>query len=136
VNTELRWLIYIAMFAASLWIPYVVGVNVADFPGKKDIFHRPPDPSQMKPWVHRALRAHQNLLEQLLPFAIVVIVGTLTHVSTPITRWCVPLFFFVRVVHAVGFISGLARAPLRPILYVSGWVITLTLAWQVFTHAA
>jgi len=72
MTQELRWLCYTAMLAASLWIPYIVGINVADFEGKKELFVRPPDPSQMKPWVHRSLRAHQNLLEQLLPFSVVV----------------------------------------------------------------
>ena len=134
MTTELRWLLFTAVFAASLWIPYIVGVNVTDFPGKSELFVRPPDPGKMKPWVHRALRAHLNLLEQLPPFAIVVLVGAVTRVSTPVTAWCAVLFFWIRVAHAIGYVSGLARAPVRPLLYVSGWVVTLTYAWQVLAH--
>jgi uncharacterized MAPEG superfamily protein len=136
MTTELRWLLLTAVLAGSLWIPYVVGVNVTDFPGKSELFVRPPDPTQMKAWVHRALRAHQNLLEQLPPFAIIVLVGAVVHVSTPITAWCALLFFWIRVVHAIGYISGLARAPVRPFLYFSGWLVTLTYAWQVLVHAS
>ena len=33
-------------------------------------------------------------------------------------------------------ISGLARAPFRPLLYVSAWLMTLIYAWQVLTHAS
>jgi uncharacterized MAPEG superfamily protein len=135
MTTELRWLLFTAVFAGSLWIPYIVGINVTDFPGKGDVFVRPPDPSKMKAWVHRAQRAHLNLLEQLPPFSIVVLVGAVTHVSTPVTAWCAPLFFWIRVVHAVGFISGLARAPIRPLLYLGGWTVTLIYAWQVLEHA-
>lgn len=135
MTTELRWLLFTAIFAGSLWIPYIVGVNITDFPGKGEIFVRPPDPSKMKPWVHRALRAHLNLLEQLPPFAIVVLVGAVLRVSTPVTAACAILFFWIRVVHAIGYVSGLARAPVRPLLYVSGWVVTLTYAEQVFAHA-
>jgi uncharacterized MAPEG superfamily protein len=131
MTTELRWLVLTAVLAGSLWIPYIVGVNVTEFEGKRDLFVRPPDPSKMKPWVHRALRAHQNLLEQLPPFAIVVLAGAVAHVSTPVTVWCAVLFFWIRVAHAVGYISGLARAPARPLLYLSGWVVTLIFAWQV-----
>jgi uncharacterized MAPEG superfamily protein len=135
MTPELRWLLYTALFAGSLWMPYIIGINVTDFEGKKDVFLRPPDPSKMKPWVHRSLRAHLNLLEQLLPFGLVVIVGALVHVSTPVTRLCPMIFFFLRLVHAIGFISGLARAPIRPLLYLAGWCLMLVDGWQVLAHA-
>ncbi len=135
MTAELRWLVLTAIFAASLWIPYVVGVNVTDFPGKSELFVRPPDPSKMKPWVHRALRAHLNLLEQLPPFAIVVLVGAVTRVSNPVTAWCAALFFWIRVVHAIGYVSSRPAPLSRPLLYLSGWVVTLTYAWQVLAHA-
>ena len=85
MTVELKWLIYTALLAGSLWIPFIVGVNMTDFQGKDQLFVRPPDPSQMNPWVHRSLRAHQNLLEQLVPFAIIVLAGAVAHVSTPVT---------------------------------------------------
>ena len=88
MTPELRWLTYTALLAGSLWIPFIVGVNVTDFANKEQLFVRPPDANQMKPWVHRSLRAHQNLLEQLLPFAIVVLAGAVSRVSTPITVAC------------------------------------------------
>jgi len=60
-----------------------------------------------------------------------------THplVSTTVTAWCAILFFWIRVAHAVGYVSGLARAPVRPLLYLSGWIVTLTYAWQVLARA-
>jgi hypothetical protein len=73
MTPELRWLLFAALLAGSLWVPYVVGVNVTEFAGKGELFVRPLDPSKMKPWVHRSLRAQQNLLEQLLPYSIVVV---------------------------------------------------------------
>jgi uncharacterized MAPEG superfamily protein len=136
VTVELKWLIYTALLAGSLWIPFIFGVNTTDFPGKTQLFIRPPDPVQLKPWVHRSLRAHQNLLEQLLPFAIIVLVGAITHVSTPVTIACSITFFWLRVAHAIGMISGLARLPLRPMIYVGGWIVMLVFAWQVMLKAA
>jgi uncharacterized MAPEG superfamily protein len=135
VIPELKWLTYTALLAGSLWIPFIVGVNVTDFPGKGAQFVRPPDHSQMTPWVHRSLRAHQNLLEQLLPFAIVVLVGAVSRVSTPITLGCSIAFFWLRLAHAVGMISGFARFPLRPMIYVGGWIAMIIFAWQVFKYA-
>jgi uncharacterized MAPEG superfamily protein len=135
MTTELSWLLYTALLAGCLWMPYVVGVNVTDFPGKSEQFVRPPDHRGMSAWVHRSFRAQANMIEQLVPFAIVVLVGHAAGVCNGVTRICPMAFFGVRVVHAAGYISGLARLPLRPILYFSGWVITLIHASQVLLGA-
>ena len=136
MTPELKWLMYTALLGGSLWIPFIIGVNTADFPGREQQFVRPPDHSQMQPWVHRSLRAHQNLLEQLLPFAIVVLAGAISRVSTSITVACSITFFWLRVAHAIGMISGLARLPLRPMIYFAGWIVMLVFAWQVILKAA
>jgi uncharacterized MAPEG superfamily protein len=135
MTTELFWLLMTAALATSLWIPYVVGVNTTAYEGyeeaTEDFFVRPPDPRRMLPWVHRSLRAHQNLLEQFLPFAATVIIAHLAKVSTPVTVWCTIIFFWLRVAHAFGMISGWARMPVRPIVFTAGWIVTLVMVWQV-----
>ena len=136
MTTELTWLTYTALLAGSLWIPFIVGVNVTDFEGKDIQFIRPPNPGKMELWVHRSLRAHQNLLEQFVPFAIIVLIGAVAHVSTSVTVACSIIFFWLRVAHAVGMITGLARLPLRPTIYFAGWIVTLVYAWQVLTFAS
>lgn len=59
MTTELLYLTLSAVLAASLWVPFIVGVNTED----KDFtdFTRPPSLTDMRPWVHRAFRAHQNM---------------------------------------------------------------------------
>jgi uncharacterized MAPEG superfamily protein len=109
---------------------------VTDFEGKKDQFIRPPDHRKMVPWVHRTLRAHQNILEQFLPFSVIVLIGSVSGISTPVTVACAIIFFWLRVVHAVGMITGVARLPLRPMIYFSGWIVMLVYAEQLLTHHA
>jgi uncharacterized MAPEG superfamily protein len=135
MTTELTWLMLTAILAASLWIPYIVGVNVSTFDGKATIFERPPDQSKMPAWVQRSHRAHLNLLEQFLPFAVLVLMAHMLSVSTAVTRWCAILFFWLRVAHAIGMISGKARLPVRPLIYVAGWIVTLVQAWSVWANA-
>jgi uncharacterized MAPEG superfamily protein len=135
MTTELFWLLLTAILATSLWIPFIVGVNSTTYEGQEESFVRPPDPSKMTPWVHRSYRAHLNLLEQFLPFAVIVIVAHLLKVSTPVTVWCAILFFWLRVAHAIGMITGWARLPVRPLLFTAGWLVTMVMAWQVLTHA-
>jgi uncharacterized MAPEG superfamily protein len=135
MTPELKWLTYTALLVGSLWIPYIVGVNITDFPGKEQQFLRPPDHRQMLPWVHRSFRAHQNLLEQFVPFAAIVLIAAVSHISTPVTIACSIIFFWLRVVHAMGMIFGLARFPIRPMIYFIGWSVMLVFAWQVLWHA-
>lgn len=42
------------------------------------------------------------------------------------------MFFWVRVIHAVGMISGFAKMPLRPLLFTTGWACCLIMAYAVF----
>lgn len=135
MTTELFWLIMTAILAASLWIPYIVGVNTAAYEGKETEFIRPPDHSKMPAWIHRSHRAHLNLLEQFLPFSIIVIAGHMLNVATSVTAWCAILFFWLRVAHAIGMISGKAGLPIRPLIFTGGWLVTLVFAGQVLLHA-
>jgi len=134
VTIELTWLVYTSILAASLWIPYIIGVSTTEFEGKSTLFARPPDNSKMQAWVHRSFRAHLNLLEQLVPFSLIVVIAAIAKVSTPITAGCSILFFWLRVTHTVVMISGFSRFPLRSLVYVAGWVTTLLFAWQTLTR--
>ena len=128
--TELGILTCLMILAASLWIPYIVGVTRD--PAGADNFTRPGDLSQLRPWVHRAHRAHLNLLEQAIPFAILVLLLDRLHGFTALTYWTAIAFFWLRVIHAAGMISGYARMPLRPIIFTLGWVCCLIMAYAVF----
>ncbi len=135
MTTELTYLLLTALLAASLWIPYIVGVNMPPAKQFAD-FHRPPDIRQMPAWVHRAYRAHQNLLEQMMPFAVIVLVAHVLGISTSTTVWASVAFFWIRVAHAVGMISGMAQFPVRPIIFTAGWICILTIGLQVFWHSS
>lgn len=141
IPTELGILTCLCILAASLWIPYIVGVNTVPdglpLPtGAPDGFMRPPNPALHRPWVHRAYRAHLNLLEQFLPFAVVVLILDRTSGFNAVTYWTCIAFFWLRVAHAVGYITAWARFPLRPIIFTLGWVCILVLGSQVFMGRA
>lgn len=136
MTTELFCLMLTSLLAASLWIPFIVGVNMTPATeGAPNPFISPPDPLKMKPWIARSYRAHQNLLEQFLPFAVIVIVAHILGVSTEMTKWACIVFLGLRVMHASGMITGVARLPIRPLIFTAGYVAILVLAWQVFAHS-
>lgn len=136
MTIELFWLTLTAVLAASLWIPFIAGVNTLPaIEGAPDSFVVPPDPLKLPPWIARSYRAHQNLLEQLMPFAVIVLIGHAAGVSNQITELCAIGFFWLRVAHAVGMITAKARLPVRPLIFTAGWLVTMTYAWQVLDNA-
>ena len=139
MTTELFWLMLTAILAASLWIPFVIGVNTQPYEREdcaENFFVRPPSHERMVPWVHRAFRAHQNLIEQFVPFAAIVITAHLLKVSNPVTAWCAIIFFWLRLAHAIGMITAWARMPARPIIFTAGWIVTMVMAWAVMAGSA
>lgn len=130
MTTELFYLVATMMLAASMWIPYIVGVNTIPSDGPVD-FSRPPDLYVMPAWIHRAHRAHLNLIETATPFAALVILAHVMGVSTAVTIWASAAFFWLRVLHAAGMISGLAGFPIRPIIFTASWLCTIAIGVQL-----
>lgn len=130
MTTELFYLALTALLAASLWIPYIVGVSMHPVDPMAD-FVRPPDLRQFPPWVHRAHRAHLNLIETALPFAALVLVAHSAGVSTGVTVAAAIAFFWLRVAHAVGMVTGLARFPVRPMLFTASWLCSLAIFAEI-----
>jgi len=131
--TELGILTCLMILTASMWIPYVIGI--ATDPSKEEAFHTPAQISNLRPWVQRAQRAHLNLIEQAVPFAVLVLIVHSFNGFTALTYWTAIAFFWIRVAHAAGMISGIAKEPLRPILFTAGWICTLIMAYAVFAAA-
>ena len=131
--TELLLLSILALFAASLWIPYIIGAtSQPTTEGAPDDFLRPPDLRHAPAWVHRAHRAHLNLIEQFVPFAVLVFLVDRLDGFTALTLWTSVAFLILRIAHAVGMISGRARMPVRPILFTLGWVCCLLMGYAAF----
>jgi uncharacterized MAPEG superfamily protein len=107
----------IAVFAALLEVglPRLVG-NRENFP-------------ELPGWAGRAVRAHENMLENLVLFAIVVFAARLTNVSNVVTLLGAQLFFFGRVAHAIIYIIGI------PWLRTLAWLVSIIgialIFWQV-----
>ncbi|MEL7229572.1 MAG: MAPEG family protein [Pseudomonadota bacterium] len=135
MSTELFFTTLTALLAASLWIPYIIGVNKHEYEGKETAFLRPPNHAHMPAWVHRAFRAHMNLLEQFLPFAVLVVIGHLMGVQSVWLGYMAAAFFTLRLVHAVGMIGGWARMPLRPLVFTTGYAITMAYGTIVLMNA-
>ena len=77
----------------------------------------------------RGARAHRNLLENLLPFAIAVLAARAVGVSDAVTVGGAWLFLGARVVHAASYFAGIQHV--RTLAYVAGVVGTVAIVTQL-----
>ncbi len=61
----------------------------------------------MQGWVGRAQRAHHNLIENLVLFAVLVLVAVVADKSNAMTLLGAQIFFWARVVYAVVYYVGI-----------------------------
>jgi uncharacterized MAPEG superfamily protein len=134
MKTELLYLLLTSILTGVLWIPVVIGYVSARgvlTPANYKVAPTTPLPD----WVHRANRAHVNAVENLAPFAAVVLVAQASGVSTAVTATCAAVYFYARVVHAVVHISGFGLFKARTVLFTVAWVAFIVFAVEVLQHA-
>jgi uncharacterized MAPEG superfamily protein len=64
-------------------------------------------PVEAAGWVGRAQRAHRNILESLVLFAILVLVANVTGRANALTALGAAIYFWARLVYAVIYILGI-----------------------------
>ena len=85
-----------------------------------------PEPSVLR---QRLQRLTANMQENLVMFAIVVLVAQAAGVSNGTTAMAASLFFYARVAHAVIYAFGWPM--IRPLFYFIGLYGIGAIAWQV-----
>ena len=91
----------------------ILQFGLPDFAGNRESL--PPATS----WAGRAQRAHRNMLENLVLFAVLVLVTELTNKNNAMTGFGAQLFFWARVIYAIIYVIGL------PWLRTGVWVISM-----------
>jgi uncharacterized MAPEG superfamily protein len=104
MTTDIIMLISSAVLTVLLTLPYstghmltrglyVVAGNREDFPAGSG-------------WIGRAHRAHLNMVENMVPFAALVLAAAVAGKADGWTALGSQLFFYARVTHAVVYIAG------------------------------
>ncbi len=118
LSTELRLLVYSAFICIVMWLPYVLKgilhhglVRMVSYPA--------PSYDELPQWTRRLYRAHMNLLENLAPFAVLVIVVHLTGSANETTAMGARLFFWSRIIQIAGHTAGIPWV--RTLAFFAGW---------------
>jgi uncharacterized MAPEG superfamily protein len=84
---------------------------------------------EMTGWAGRAARAHRNMLENLVLFAILAFAAKAVGISNGTTILGAQLFFWGRVAHAVLYVAGIPWA--RTAAWAVSIVGLILIFWQL-----
>jgi uncharacterized MAPEG superfamily protein len=106
MTPELRYLLWSVALTVVLVVVATLGamhqVGLPKLAGNRE------NMPELQGWGGRAERAHRNMLESLVLFAILVLAARALNVSNNLTVLGAQLFFWGRVAHAVLYIVGVS----------------------------
>ena len=132
MTTELQMLTWTAGITILMWAPYILAhiINVGVLPA---LTYRADD-TPLPAWAARAKKAHYNAIENLVPFAALVIVAHLTGAANEATAAAAITYFWARLAHFFLYVSGVPFG--RTITFTVGWLAIVCIFWQVITMGA
>lgn len=117
MTTELTLLIWSAVLTVVLAVIAVLGamlqVGLPTLAGNREGM------PEIGGWAGRAARAHRNMLENLVLFAVLVLVAKSINISNAMTVLGAQLFFWGRLGHAVIYLIGI------PWLRTAAWALSI-----------
>ena len=117
MTMELKLLVWSVTFTVVLAVVAVLGamlqVGLPKLAGNRD------DMPEITGWAGRASRAHRNMLENLVLFAVLVLAAKTLNISNASTVLGAQLFFFGRIAHAVIYVIGV------PWLRTAAWAVSI-----------
>lgn len=104
MTPDLTYLTWAAALCAVVWVPYILARIMAW--GLTQAMGYPEDPPALPNWAQRSTRAHLNLVENLAPFAALVLVAHVTGLANETTAMGAAVFFWARVVQWLTHVFG------------------------------
>lgn len=118
MSDDLFYLTLSAGLCAVLWIPYILNrVQQQGMANAVGYMENPPEPPA---WARRAHRVHLNFVENLAPFAALVLVAHVGGLASELTALGAAIFFWARVVHTVVFYAGIPW--IRTLAFTASWI--------------
>jgi uncharacterized MAPEG superfamily protein len=119
METELKMLAWTAALTAVLWLPYILSHILTH--GLIPALTYAADGRPLPGWAERARKAHYNAVENLVPFAALVLVAHAAGIHTAATATAATIYFWARVAHYVAYAAGIPFG--RTLTFALGWAM-------------
>ncbi|HKQ27631.1 MAG TPA: MAPEG family protein [Burkholderiales bacterium] len=129
MKTELQYLLYVTIFTGLLWVPYILdriavgGIN--DAVGYPEVVRH-------SAWGLRLKKAHYNAIENLVIFAVLILVADDLGVKNNAIGNAAILYFWARVVHVIAYTA--AWPWVRTLAFAAGFFAQAAVAWNILVR--
>jgi len=128
MTTDLWMLVWSAVLCVLIPVPGIsVVLTMAGGPawgfGNRD------DTFAVAPWIARGRRAHANMVENLIPFACLVLVAQVAGKANASTASAAQLFFVSRLVYTLVYMAGIRY--LRTLVFGIGLFAEFQILMQI-----
>ena len=127
MKPELYYLALTATLTALLWVPYVLDRSLKNNLG--DLVGYPTGVHAHSGWAQRLMKSHENAVENLVVFGLLVLVAHAAGVSSPAIGTAAMVYFWARLAHAVVYALGIPW--LRTLAFMAGFIAQMVIAWQI-----
>ncbi len=124
--TDLQILVWVVILCVLQAFPYTLAV-IAKLGPIRAVSYPQPQDADLPEWAKRSKRAHLNLVENIGPFAVLVLVAHALGVSNESTALGATIFFWARIVQAVAHTLGISGV--RSVAWavsLAGMIVILT----------
>jgi uncharacterized MAPEG superfamily protein len=126
MTMELQYLVWAAiltMFVRVSWMADKVMVR-----GLAKVTRYPQDSEPLSGWGKRTWIAHEDAVQNLVIFAVLVLALHLAGESNTITRAAAATYFWARLCHFIVYAFAIPR--IKTVAFVVAFAAQLVLAWQ------
>ena len=127
MKTELLYLSYVTILTGVLWIPYILDRVLTC--GLLAAVGYPDNGKPQSKWAVRMMKAHSNAVENLVVFAVLILLANAMNISNATVANASMLFFAARLVHAVCYTLGIPWV--RTLAFLTGFAAQAMVAVQL-----
>ena len=131
MSVDLRLLAYSAFICILMWVPYIL-LAIKTFGLVRMVGYPAPSYNGMPQWGQRLYRAHMNLVENLAPFAALVIIAHVTGMANETTALGARIFFWARIGQIVLHTAGIPWG--RTVTFAAGWIGNIIIFSQIMGY--
>ncbi|MEH6347553.1 MAG: MAPEG family protein [Bermanella sp.] len=118
-SSELFYLALCAGLTGILWMPYIVN-RIVELGLWTALRNPNPDQPPKAKWAHRLMCAHNNAVENLVVFGVLVLAVQVSGMNSESTALAALVFFYTRVAHVTIYTLGIPL--LRTISFFIGFI--------------
>lgn len=131
MTTEVTYLAWSAILTLLIRIPWMI--DKIRIRGLDKVTAYPEDSEPLSDWGRRAWIAHEDAIQNLVVFAVLVVALHLAGESNAWTRFAAATYFWARVVHFGVYAAGIPRV--KTVAYLVAFAAQLVFAWQIILQA-